>query len=220
MNYEIILKWSEVWAVLIPLVIYFVRRPKQPYIKPVLWYLWIALFLNIIADVIREIYHTAPKFIVAINYNLPFYNIHSICRIFLFISFFNAVKIPATWRSKKAIPLTIGVIVLINFIFFDSIRNFSSKMFTLESIVLIVYCINYFLSILRSDEGSLKFNSSLVIATGLAVYESVCFPIFLFYDLLARQFTNYAISIWDFHNIMYVILCLFIARAFYGRIKI
>lgn len=220
MNYSVILKWSEVWAVLIPVLIYLYKKPNEKYIKPVIWYLVIALILNIISDIIGENYYNEPKFIVAINYNLPFYNLHSIIRLFLFINFFHLINIPGNRFFKKYIPLFIGTLILFNFLSLDSFKNFSSKIFTIESIVLIVYCINYFLTILGADDASTKFNSSLIIATGVAVYESVCFPIFLFYDLLSKKFKNYAIDIWDVHNIMYIILCLFIARAFYGRIKI
>lgn len=220
MNYSVILKWSEVWAVIIPILIYLYKKPNEKYIKPVIWYLVIALILNIICDIIGENYYNEPKFIVAINYNLPFYNLHSIIRLFLFINFFHFINVPANKFIKKILPIVIAALVVFNFLFLDSFKNFSSKIFTIESIVLIVYCIIYFLAILGADDASNNFNSSLIIVTGLAVYESVCFPIFLFYDLLSKKFQDYAIDIWDVHNIMYIILCLFIARAFYGRIKI
>lgn len=204
---------------LIPLVIYFIKRPKEHYIKPVFLYLIVALILNIICDVIRDTYYSAPKFIVAINYNLPFYNIHSILRLFLFVSFFHEIKIPLKKNLRKIIPFIILIAILLNFTFFDSFTSFSSKLFTIESILLIIYCISYFFILLRKDDVNSKFDSSLIIATGLAVYEAVCFPIFLFYDTLVKKFEDYAIDVWDVHNIMYIILCLFIARAFYGRNK-
>lgn len=220
MNYSEILKWSEVWAVLIPVIIYLYKKPNEKYIKPVIWYLFIALILNTISDIIGENYYTEPAFIKAIGYNLPFYNLHSIVRLFLFIKFFHLINIPANKFIKKILPILIAALVVFNFLFLNSFKDFSSNIFTIESIVLIVYCINYFLIILGADDASNKFNSSLIIVTGIAVYESVCFPIFLFYHLLTNKFNDYAAGIWNVHNIMYIILCLFIARAFYGRIKI
>jgi hypothetical protein len=85
--------------------------------------------------------------------------------------------------------------------------------------VLIIFCVLYFLRKLKSDEISSSFDASLYIVTGLAVYEAVCFPIFLFYDMLIEKTKGYAVDIWNVHNIAYIVFCLFIARAFYGSFR-
>ncbi len=94
--------------------------------------------------------------------------------------------------------------------------NFSSNIFTLEGIVLIIFCVLYFLKKLRSDEISSGFDTSLYIVIGLSIYEAVCFPVFLFYNTLINQNNDYAVNVWNVHNIAYIVFCLFIARSFYG----
>ena len=111
------------------------------------------------------------------------------------------------------------ILVLCNFIFVDSFFAFSSRTFTLESFVLLCYCVNYFFKKLRSDEPDDDFDAPLIIVTGLCIYEAVCFFIFLFYDTLNETYKDFAVDIWNVHNIMYIIFCLFIARAFYGGRK-
>lgn len=212
-----ILDWSEVWAVLIPIIIFYIKKPKEKYLKPVITYLICAFFINLIGDVIEENYYHDPQWIVRINYNQPFYNLHSIVRLFIFIYFFGLMKIPENKIVKLLIPVITFLVILINFIFFHSFKNFSSLIFSIEGVALIIFCISYFLKRLKSDIVSVNFDASLYVVTGLAIYEAICFPIFLFYQTLSKHTEDYAINIWDIHNIAYIVFCLFIARAFYGN---
>ncbi|HVX26076.1 MAG TPA: hypothetical protein VHB70_07025 [Parafilimonas sp.] len=211
-----ILDWSEVWTVLIPIIIYVIKTPQAKYLKPIILYLLIAFVLNFIGDIIEENFYHDPQWVVKINYNQPFYNIHSISRLILLIYFFRKINIPVNKILRTFIPVFVVLILVINFSFFHSFKNFSSLTFSVEGITLIVLCVLYFFRRLQSDQTSTAFDSSMYIVTGLAIYEAVCFPIFLFYNTLIKQTEHFAINIWDVHNIAYIVFCLFIARAFYG----
>ena len=64
---------------------------------------------------------------------------------------------------------------------------------------------------------TLQFDAALYIITGLAVYEAVCFPMFLFYNTLISSNELYAAQVWNIvQNIAYIVFCILIARAFYG----
>lgn len=211
-----ILDLSEAWAVLIPLVVYLSKKPKQKFIKPIFIYLLAALVINLCGDIIEENYYHDPKWIVAINYNLPFYNIHSIIRLLLLMYFFALIQIPKNKALQILLLCCVIVLAIINFSLLSSFKDFSSVTFSFEGIILIIYCLIYFLKRLKSDELTSGFDNSLYIVTGIAIYEAVCFPIFLFYQTLTNQTRDYAVSIWDIHNIAYIVFCLFIARSFYG----
>jgi hypothetical protein len=212
-----ILDLSEAWAVLIPLFVYLIKKPKQGFLKIIFIYLIVAFIINLCGDIIEENYYHDPKWIVELNYNQPFYNLHSILRLFLFIYFFKKIKIPVNKILRTLIPIMAVLIFTINFTFFHSFKKFSSLTFSVEGIILIVLCVLYFIKKLKSDEILTEFDASLYIVTGLAIYEAVCFPIFLFYNTLIEQTKHFAINIWDVHNITYIVFCLFIARAFYGN---
>lgn len=214
-----ILDWSEAWAVLIPLTVYVIKRPKQKFIKLIFIYLLIALVINFCADIIEENYYHDPKWIVAINYNLPIYNIHSIIRLLLLMYFFALIQIPKSKKLRFIFFVCAIMFVVTNFSLFSYLTNFSSAIFTAEGFILIVYSIIYFLKRLKSDELTHGFDNSLYIVTGIAIYEAVCFPIFLFYQTLTNETREYAVNIWDVHNIAYIVFCLFIARAFYGTTR-
>ena len=208
-----VLDWSESWAPLITLIIFFLK--KTEFSKFIIAYILIALVLNLLVDIPWKFYYSNNVMPKIYKYNNLFYNIHSIVRLFVFFLFFYRLKIPLITKFFYIFLVGVSMLIIINFLF-ESINKFSSNIFTLEGVVLIILCILFFLKRLRSDELSTEFDSSLYIVTGLAIYEAVCFPIFLFYNTLMRKTEDYAVSIWDVHNIAYIVFCLFIARAFYG----
>jgi hypothetical protein len=133
--------------------------------------------------------------------------------------FFALIQIPKSKKLRVIFFVCAIMFVVINFSLFSYLTNFSSAIFTAEGFILIVYSIIYFLKTLKSDELTHGFNNSLYIVTGIAIYEAVCFPIFLFYQTLTNETRQYAVNIWDVHNIAYIVFCLFIARAFYGTTR-
>ena len=108
-----ILNWSEVWALLIPLAALFFR-PKQPvYLKPVIFYLFAALLLNILADILVE-YNATHKGPESISNN-PLYNIHSVIRFVCFSYFFILLRQSYFKTIKKIIPALFFLFLVINF---------------------------------------------------------------------------------------------------------
>ena len=214
--FQKILDWSEVWAPLIPLIVFIYKKPTEKYLTPVVIYLAVAACLDLVIDVSWKYKPHMPLFLKDNNF---LYNIHSISRLFLFILFFNAVA-ARTQIVHKLIPFFFLILIAINFIFFDNFRKFSDNLFTFEAIVLLVYAVLYFLRLMRSDEANTDFDPSLVIITGIAIYEAINFFIFLFHEALTKQNAVESARIWNLvHNFSYIVFCLFIARAFYGRFK-
>jgi hypothetical protein len=205
----LIIKWTEVWATLLPILIWIIRRPKKMYLLPVKIYLIIAFILSFWADL-------AYLDLLANNHFI--YTIISVCRLFFFLWFFSLMKIPTNTQIPFIVFSIISIIIILDFSFReDFLKAFSSTTFSLEGIILLIFCILFFLKKLKSDEISNDFDSSLFIVIGLAVYEAVCFPVFLFFKILIDNNSNYAANMWDaVHNIVYIVFCLFIARAFYG----
>ena len=82
---EQVLDWSEVWALCIPISVLLFSGRKQPaFIKPVIIYLWVALALNLLADIIANFKTYLPGWAYSNN---PLYNIHSIVRFTMFHTF-------------------------------------------------------------------------------------------------------------------------------------
>src|SRR4051794_1527700 len=95
---KLILNWSEVWALLIPLTILFIK-PKQPLpLKPIIIYIGLALLLNLEADLIGIYWKLFPDWF---NSNTVLYNIHSIVRYSCFAYFFLLLIDPFYNKIKK-----------------------------------------------------------------------------------------------------------------------
>jgi len=216
-----ILDWSEVWALLIPLaILYF--KPNQPdYVKPVVTYLWFAFALNLIIDVIMVFKRHFPPWTL-LQSNNPYYNIHSIIRFILFSYFFINLPQPSFMTLKKGLALFSVIFILINFGFFENIFNpdhLSGNLLTVEAYLLLIYCMQFYLSELKEDSERIWTGPAFWIVTGLSIYVVINFFVFLFYVPMLNTNFTLADNIWHVHNVAFVIFCLFLAKAFYGDFR-
>lgn len=224
---RIIFDWSEVWALLIPLIILLIRKPEKNWLTPVKWYLVAALVLNVSIDIVWYI----NKFNLYGSVkghrwnNNVFYNLHSIIRLLLFACFFILLRQRFMHRIKIIIPFAFLLFVLINFIFYENFyprgsnEGLSSRLLATEAALLLFYCLQYFIFLMIEDKPvSLSRQPGFWVVTGLSIYVSVNFFIFLFFTYLFTATREFAVTIWDVHNIVFIILCIFIGRQFYQKI--
>ncbi|MEO3407749.1 hypothetical protein AAFN85_27775 [Mucilaginibacter sp. CAU 1740] len=207
--------WSEVWALLIPLTI-LVLKKKQPFFsKPVVVYIWVALAINITVDTVWKLKLVLPR---PYNTNNYLYNVHSVIRLLLFSVFFIRLKQPFLSRAKKIAPFAFLAFVLINFSFFQDFFDYgqlSSRLLSLEAVIMMFYCMQYYLYKITEDEEPGKKQPDFWIVTGLGIYYTINFFIFLLYNQLTFRLHNFAISLWNIHNFTYTVLCIFIAKGLY-----
>lgn len=210
-----ILNWSEVWALFIPLLVLMVRRKQPPAMKPVILYLWLALPLNLVCDVLGEYNGTHMGNEISNN---PLYNIHSIVRFVCFSYFFILLKQIFFKAVNKFIPVIYFLFVAINFSvnenFFHK-KNISGNLLSMEAFLLLTYCMLYYLSQLKSEAEGITGTKDFWVVTGLAIYVAANFFVFLFYVPMITENPDLAINMWNIHNIAYILLCIFISKAFY-----
>ncbi len=142
------------------------------------------------------------------------YNIHSIARLLCFSSFFIRLDQPFLVLVKKSLPAFFLIFVAINFQFekFVGSETISSRMFAVEAGLLLYYCLQYYVYKLKQEEGTER-QADFWISTGLGIYVFFNFFFFLLYNEISPQEQSFG---WYFHNISYIILCIFIAKAFYA----
>jgi len=227
-TFQEIIDWSEAWALLIPLTFYFIWKPKDAWVKPVVIYLVIAFVLNLVADMIWKKglpflelpIRDAFPFLYVPQYtqisNNIFYNVHSIIRMLLFTWFF--FKLDPFFFKKlnlAVIPLFIGF-TIINFYFFANIIVLpNSALFAVEAAFLLLYCIVYFVRLNKDERSTNPFSeSSFKIVSGLTLYNAINLPIFIFYDYLIISNDTYSEDVWTVHNITYIVLNILIAFSF------
>lgn len=223
-----LLDWSEVWATLIPLTVYLIWKPKANWLKPILLYLVMALILNLVIDFTwkasslglsdwrKKIFwwlyveEKGKKFL----YNLIFYNVNSCIRLLCFSWFFYLVN-PAYRKIYMFITALFLSGIVMNFIFFENIfLSFSSRLHTIEAAILLFYCLLYYYAVNMDEE----IPSPLALppfwtVMGMTLYTSVNFLIFLFFKYLTDSEKNYAIEVWNVHNLVYIVLMISLAVA-------
>jgi len=213
--------WSEVWALFIPLLFVVFGRKQPAVLKPVITYLWLALALNIFGDFIGD-FSISLHFPKWLQSNNPVYNVHSLVRFTCFSYFFISISQPQFKTLKKVIACVFLVFVIINFTFFDDFFYFdhlSGNLLSAEAYLLLIYCLLYYLAALN-DENDAAFTGPVFwIVTGLGMYLVINFFVFLFYVPLITQNMQMADRMWQFHNAAYIILCIFITRAFYATTR-
>ena len=213
--FQAILDWSEVWALLIPLITYQLQRNQPRFLRPILLYLVGALFLNLTGDIVGDFKAYLPGWLQT---NILFYNIHSLFRFGCFIYFFNEINQLDFSLFRNILTLFYLILITMNYFFledyFDQIR-ISGNLFTIEAYFLLIFCLLYYLSQLRNEVINLSDSKVFWVVTGLSIYVVINFYIFLFYVPMIQENPMLAEKMWSIHNIAYIVLCLFITKALY-----
>lgn len=213
---QLVLDWSEVWALLIPIIIY----KKQPVLyQPVVSYLWCALFINLTIDFVWKFRMVIPTVYNSNNY---LYNVHSIIRFSLFTLFFIQLNQPFLVWIKKIVPILFLIFFVINFGWYEQFFNysvFSSRLLAVEAFFLLFYVLQYYLFKINENVEVNIFTPDFWITTGLGIYMVINFFIFLLYNELSTRLQTFAISLWNVHNISYIIFNLFIAKSLHESSK-
>lgn len=212
---QAILDWSEVWALFIPFSVLLFRQEQPSFLKPVIVYLWVALFLNLSGNIIADFKEHFPGWLQSNN---PLYNVHSLVRFSCFGAFFLALKQPYYAGARRVIAVILLCYILLNFLFYENFfypGHLSGNLLSAEAYVLLVYCLLYYLSQLRDEKETIASGPDFWVTTGLCVYVVINFFVFLFYVPMINQNPDLADKMWSVHNIAYILLHFFIAKAFY-----
>lgn len=212
---KILYDWLEVWALFFPIYAFLKNRGQPHYMIPVGFYLLIALILYVFSDVIWQ--RTTLGIDLGITNNNPLYNLNSIVRFLLFSTFFIRLAQPSLMAVKKTLPFLFIAFVLFNFIFLEDYfrLRLSSKLHVVESGLLLFYCLHYYFYLLAQDQSSFTKLPSFWVVTGLSILVVASFSIYLFYDAMIDSNFHFAVNIWQFHKIAFLIFCLFLTKAFY-----
>lgn len=216
---QVILDWSEVWALLIPLIAYQLHDRQPAYFRPIVVYLYGAFLLNVLGDFIGDFKRHLPDWLQS---NLLLYAFHSLFRLVCFVSFFFRLKQPHLRLIRLSLPWLYGLLAVLNYIFLEDYldqNHLSGNLFTLEAYILLIYCLLYYLSQLQTDVERLRDEQEFWLVTGLSIYVVVNFFVFLFYVPMLRENFMLAERMWSVHNAAYIILCLFITKAIYVPVR-
>ena len=211
-----ILDYAEVWALIFPILFSWKAFQATWPFKIVAIYVWGAFFINVMI-VCGHLY--SDGFGGIFFPNLYLYNIHSIFRLICFSLFFIALMQPLLEAVKKLLPILCLILITINFFNYEDFFNpstFSSRLFSLEMALLLFYCLQFYLFILKEDTPASPSPTKWIVM-GLFIYVIINFPYFLlFRTLIETDNLNFVKTMWYIHNVTYIVLCLYITKAFHA----
>jgi hypothetical protein len=143
-----------------------------------------------------------------------------VVRFICFSSFFLMLEQPFNKILQRAVPVLSAAFLIINFGFsekFIAPQSFSSRLLAVEAGLILFYCLQYYLHKIKQAAANENQHANDWMVWGLSIYVIVNFPFFLFYKTLASNpaTVDFSVAFWNVHNISFIILCIFIAKAFY-----
>jgi hypothetical protein len=224
---NVILDWAEVWALLIPLAVILMHKPKGRHIRFIVWYVIAGFILNFTATFVLEYYYLMPSWMYIdnrVNNNI-LYNLHSLIRV-LFLGWYIMKVRPYKFPLLLKVLFTAYLIFTVaNFAFYESPFYLSTRLFSAESIVLLLICLFYFFRSIQ-DESQVNWlrHSSFLVCMGVCIYEAITFFIFLFFYPLhdkdsASANTAFAEATMRLYTVMYIALCILLAFAMHKSRK-
>lgn len=208
-----LINWSEVWALLIPLAVIMLYKPVGKNILYLVFYVLAAFLLNTLSTIMVEFYFSMPDWL---KNNNVLYNIHSIARVLFFSLYILTVRKYKFKRLLQLFVIAYLAFVVVNFSILESPWFISSRLFSAESILLLILCLSFFFRSIQDDsETNWLKHPAFLICTGICLYEATSFFIFLFFYPLFEKNPEFGDLTMSIHNVMYVILCLFLAITLY-----
>lgn len=132
-----------------------------------------------------------------------------------FLSKWKSYISPANHLRARIITGILSLIILA-FIYFDGQDNaFNSYSYSLTALFICTWCILYYYAKLKKpDIAKITTTRSFWFVSGLFVYYAGCFFIFLSFKFLTLNKDPHVSSLWTFHNIMFVPMCIAFSTGF------
>jgi len=210
--FEFLRDWSEVWPLLIPLIIFLIWRPTGKSIGALVWYVFLAFVVNFWAIFILEYYNLLPEWTYRKGNNL-FYNLHSFIMVIFFGWYLVTVR---SYKYKIFLKALLGfyvILVIANFAFFEPFHRLSTRHFTVGSIILLLLCLFYFFSsIMEESKNNWVNHPSFIIVSAIFLYQAVTFFIFLFiYPLYDKSYNidlSFAYLMMRVYQVIFIVFCI------------
>ena len=214
---DIIFSSSEVLALLIPLMIFVFYKPDRTKMRYIIAYTITAFVLNLITFLLYVYHSYLPSYLQ--NNNI-LYNLSSLIRVLFFGLYIYHIKPYRFQIVHKIVFAAYFIYALVNFTFIQSPFFLSNTFLAAESIVLLIFCLFFFLSFMQDDsETNWLRQPSFLICIGICLYECVIFFIFLFFYALSQKNPSFGVITLYIYYSVFIILCILLGLALYRSRK-
>ncbi len=140
---------------------------------------------------------------------------------FFFLSIFFYQEFRRNGKTLPLIPILIGgtSLIIANTIFLQPLDTFNSYSATLVSLLMLVYCIYYFMLSLENSNESNLFNTLKWIVTSIFLFHCVSIVVLLFSNMIMKMEDVYNSAIWFTRSIILLAIKLIILYQFIRMLK-
>jgi hypothetical protein len=193
-------------CVIIPIVIALVRYRSLPAdLKVVCWYLFVGAAASIVSSTLA--YRRTN--------NMPVFHIYTFLELAVLGLFYRrAFHNSGPGRIVPAVIVSFFALCVVNVVFFQHIYSYNSYTKSLEAIVIIILALLYFKKSLdQIDSKPIGTNVTIYINSGLLLYFSVSFIVFVIPNIALSKPSVFGSVVWAVHATMLLVLYLLIAVA-------
>ncbi len=210
-------RWAEVWPLLLPPSVYLVYRVKEKSIPPLIIYAIITLPVSLLATAMSLYHYKMPDYL---QNNNVLMNFQSFVRTVLFGWYILKLRQVKQYPFTKFIFYLYLALVPVNFIFFETPLFYSVRLFSGESIILLILCITFFLSSILDEEENITLgHPAFLVCTGISIYEAISFLSNLFLYPLFYANPDFAVLTIKISTYSFILLCILISIAIYQSKK-
>lgn len=215
--YKWLLNWSEVWPLAIALTIYIFFKQREN-ISLIIWLLILTLLLHTLATYISLFTYRIPE---PYKNNNILYNLVAIIKPVLAGFYLLNLKQLNQYKYLKIVLSIFALFTILNFLFIESIFNFSSNMVLAESVLLLIFTLTFFLDAMIDDEIPLPLNHpAYFVCSAIGLLESINFFIYLFLFPVYNSNIEFALLMMKISSYAFIIYGLILAAGLYfNRVK-
>jgi hypothetical protein len=204
--------WFELAGIIIPLITILRFKPKGGETRPLVFYVIGAFFLNLCITIIAKLH---GRFVFIPENNFLFYNIHSVVKVLFFGWYLYMFKILKSSLQIKVLLAGFLIFIVINFLFFQSLTEFSDRVANTESILLLIFCSSFFLSTITDNSDTIWMHKPVfIVCASINLYAALNFFVFLFFNYLnveERQKAEFSRILMLIFSFSYLFLCIILS---------
>lgn len=191
-----ILRDISIYSILLPLAVFFFARNRKK-LPTGIWLLGALLLASGLSDILCLVLYkrfgTNPNTVVSIYLCVQFVLLSSI--------YYTVVTIRAYKKVISSIAILFIVFATVNLFFIQGVTGFNTNLFTISSIVFILYSIIYFYRLIRElPEPFIERMYMFWVNTAVFIYFGINLFLFLTVDRLIMKADNQFLLSWGLHN--------------------
>lgn len=199
-----ITKFLDVISLLL-LVVYLFKNQLHLKRDYIFWFILAQTLINGVANFYDKVLLENNLFLYHLNCGASF--------LILSIYYFHVTTMKRLQSFILVMFFVFTVFFTVNILTWENLQSFNSNSFSVASLFIVIYSFLYYLeNLLRPATIAITKSKDFWFVTGFFTYYASSFFIFVTFKKLTQSNTKDLGILWQTHNILYLILCIYLFR--------